>query len=106
MSQSVVLPDELYARLRQAADERGVAVEELLARCLASLGSDDGRDTPPADEEQLLVECTRALLEGREPPVKADWDELEAALASTEPAYPTVEDAMSALRSRRWSKDE
>jgi hypothetical protein len=78
-------------------------VEELLDGWAsgASLDFVQGDD---ADEE-LLVECTQALLEGKEPPVQATWEEIRAALEASEPLHATVEDAMSALRRRSWSKD-
>jgi len=47
----------------------------------------------------------RALLDGGEPPVAADWEELKTALQGSEPHYSTVEEAMTALRSRPWAKD-
>jgi hypothetical protein len=58
------------------------------------------------DEDTPLVTGTRALLDGREPPIAANWDAIELALQSSEPLYPTVEAAMSALRQRPWAKDE
>jgi hypothetical protein len=106
MSQLLTLPDELFDRLRRAADQRGLSVEQLLAWCTSALEPSTGMHALPAEDEDLLVACTRALLDRSEPPLAADWDELKDALSRSEPPYASVEEAMSALRQRPWTKDE
>jgi hypothetical protein len=106
MSRVLTLSDDLFDRLRGVADQRGLSVEELLDRWLAALAP-SGEPAPDAGEDDdLLTACTHALLNGGSPPVSADWKEIETVLERSEPSYPTIEEAMSALRSRPWSKDE
>jgi hypothetical protein len=57
-------------------------------------------------DDGVLVACTRALLDGTEPPVAFEWDDIEAALRNSAPEYPSLAEAMSALRGRPWSEDE
>jgi hypothetical protein len=106
MSQLLTLPDELFDRLRRVADQRGLSVEELLAWCTSALEPSTGMHALPAEDEDLLVASTRALLDRSEPPLAADWNELRDALSRSEPPYASVEEAMSALRQRPWTKDE
>jgi hypothetical protein len=63
-------------------------------------------DALSPDEEDLLVDCTRALLDRSQPPLAVDWKELRHALSRSERLYTSVEEAMSALRQRPWTKDE
>ena len=105
MSQSLILPDELFDRLRRAADQRGVSVEQLLASFISAAGPITTMPPHSVDDQDLLVACTRALLDGSDPPVAADWKEIEEALSHSEPAYASIEEAMSALRRRPWAKD-
>ena len=104
MSRTLTLPDELYERLRRTADQQGLRVEQLLGQWVGMPMPCNNMSTPDADEA-LLVACTRALLNGTEPPMAVDWAALEGALQSSEPLYPTIEEAMSDLRSRPWAKD-
>src|SRR5262245_34458102 len=104
MSRNLTLPDELFDRLRRAADQQGLAVEQLLGQWVGMSMPDANTLSANADDD-LLVACTRALLDGTEPPIPVDWALLEGALQSSEPKYPTVEDAMSDLRKRPWAKD-
>ena len=103
MSRTLTLPDELYERLRRIADQQGLAVEQLLEQWAGMPTSNTNMPASYADDD-LLVACTRALLDGTEPPVTVDWPALDAALQSSEPLYPTIEGAMSDLRSRPWTK--
>jgi hypothetical protein len=105
MSQTLTLPDELYHRLRRAAEQEGMPIPDLLASWIDALPPAAGATGGPSADGDLLVRCTRALLNGEEPPLAVDWDDLSAAISATEPAYATVEDAMSALRRRSWVKD-
>jgi hypothetical protein len=106
MSQTLRLSDDLFDRLRRAAEQEGLSVEQLLARWVAArVPIQEGQPAQEGDHD-LLLACTRALLDGSEPPIAANWDELRLALQSSEPLYPTVEEAMSALRHRRWMKDD
>src|SRR5437899_380644 len=94
MSQTLTLSDDLFGRLYQVASQQGVAVEQLLAQWLdAVAGKEIASDL--SSQEDLALACTRSLLDGNEPPLTADWDELLAALQSSEPPYPSVEEAMS-----------
>ena|ERR1043166_4902957 len=105
MSLNLTLPDDVMSRLREVAGQRGVSIEGLIEQIAATLpGSTHIAGGDPMDDE-LLVACTRALLEGTEPPITAAWKEIEETLLASEPIYPTVEEAMSALRGRPWSKD-
>jgi hypothetical protein len=105
MSQNLTLPEGLLDRLQRAADHRGLSVEQLLAQIAGSLESAGQAQGDQEGEEDLLVASTRALLEGSEPAIPVDWREIDDALSKTEPAHATVEETMSALRRRPWSKD-
>jgi hypothetical protein len=105
MTVTPTLPDELFEHLSRVADERGVPADQLVAEWIPSLPKECNA-TPLAEEDEDLVSCTRAMLEGSAPPAAPDWSDIEEALAETEPEYATVEEAMSHLRSRRWVKDE
>jgi hypothetical protein len=106
MSQTLHLPDDLFDRLRRAAEQEGLSVEQLLARWVAARVPIQASQPEQEGGNDLLVACTRALLDGSKPPVAVDWDELALALQSSEPPYATVEEAMSALRHRPWKKDD
>jgi hypothetical protein len=106
MSQSLTLPDELFDRLRRAADQQGLSVEQLLAWLMSAAGPSAAMPPHSVEDEDLLVACTRALLDDTDPPVAADWKEIEGALSHSQPAYASIEEAMSALRRRPWAKDE
>jgi hypothetical protein len=106
MTQTLSLPDELFDRLRRAAEQQGLSVEQLLAQWVSARTPTQESVPAQEDDDDLLVACTRALLEGTEPPIVVNWGEVELALQSSEPHYPTVEEAMSASRRRPWTKDE
>ncbi len=106
MSQTLTLPDDLVEQLRRVADQQGVAVEQLLTQWVEAMPIGDEKTADVTSDDELLITCTRALIEGSEPPVAADWDEIMAALRCSEPVYSTVEEAMNALRNRHWVKDE
>ena len=103
MSRTLSLPDDLYRRLDEVAARRGVEIPDLLADWLAA--HPDGVPSSACEDEDLLVACTHSLLQGEQPPIAVDWKEITAALGETEPIYATVEEAMSALRRRPWTKD-
>jgi len=106
MSQTLTLPDELFDRLNCTADQQGLVIEQLLAQWIAAAMPSRERLSDTLRDDNLLLACTQALLDGSEPPIAADWAELEAALQGSKPLHPTVEEAMSSLRSRPWTKDE
>jgi hypothetical protein len=106
VSQTLSLPDALVIRLQTLADERGLSIEQLLVQWAGEPTSNGGGAERPGQDDELLVACTRALLDGSEPPVAVDWDEIQRALQESEPAYSTIEEAMTTLRRRPWSKDE
>jgi hypothetical protein len=104
MSQTLTLPDELIQQLRRAADQRGVPIERLLSDYVDELNT--SADAPSTDDEALLEACTRALLAGGDPPIPVDWASLRGVILSTSPEFGTLEDAMTALRHRPWTKDD
>lgn len=105
MTWTLTLPDELFERLSRVADARGVPADQLVAEWIVALATEPD-STPIADEDQDLVTYTRALLAGSLPPLTSDWSDLEKALSNSEPEYASVEEAMSHLRTRPWTKDE
>src|SRR5947207_311956 len=105
MSQSLTLPDELFDRLRITADQRGVSIEQLIHAAIGALGPDDGSRLNGAEDRDPLLLATRALLDGTDPPITIDWDEVKQSLMDSEPAYGTVEEAMGELRQRPWAKE-
>jgi hypothetical protein len=108
MSQTLQLPDELFDRLRRVAAQEGLDITQLLAQWVEALTpiNEDSSDETEENEDALISACTKALLNGSEPPIAVNWDELMEAVQNSEPLYPTVEEAMSALRGRPWKKDE
>jgi hypothetical protein len=103
MSQTFTLPDELAEQLRLIAEQRGVSIEQLLTQWIGDPAPTRGVLGAADQDQELLVACTRALLDGRDPPIAIDWIEIQNALQASEPFYATVEEAMSALRRRPWS---
>jgi hypothetical protein len=107
VGQILELPDDLYDELRQIAEQRHLTVESLIVQWVKAMPRTPEEGGKWPDQEQLeLTAATRALIEGEEPPVPVDWEELRRALQQSEPACPTIEEAMTALRSRPWSMDE
>jgi hypothetical protein len=106
MSQTVTLPDELYDRLQLAADQRGISVERFIDEVVGVLGPGSSGPPSAAQDDELLLAATRALLDGTDPPIPIDWDEVSRCLVSSEPEYATIEDAMGTLRQRLWVKDD
>jgi hypothetical protein len=105
MTQTLRLPDDLFDRLLHAAQQQGLSIEQLLAQWVAAR-TPAGENVPaPEGDDDLLIACTRALLEGTEPPIAVNWNDVKLALDSSEPFYLTVEEAMSASRRRPWTKD-
>ncbi|NCQ35210.1 hypothetical protein GW813_09100 [bacterium] len=96
------MPSDLWLVPAHAVGDARSRVAALPAPLRAAVAS------RPAEEidDGVLVACTRALLDGTEPPVAAEWDDIEAALRNSEPEYPSLAEAMSALRGRPWSEDE
>lgn len=105
MGQTISLPDHLYERLHQIAGKRNVSMVELLEQWATVSEPGPPPTEPVSASDEALVACTRALREGRTVHAEADWEEIAMALAQSEPLYPTVEEAMSALRHRDWTKD-
>jgi hypothetical protein len=105
MSEGLTLPDELLDRLEQAATRRGQSVEQLLSELVSNLVPDTEVHSAVVPSEELLAECTRALLSGIDPPIAADWDDIADTLSDSEPPFGSIEEAMSDLRGRAWSKD-
>jgi hypothetical protein len=105
MSHSLTLPDDLFDHLRRTANQQGVSIEQLLREWLIKRVSAGEGPSSLQDDDELLMACTRALLEGGEPPITADWEELMTTLEHSEPVPPTVDEAMSVLRHRPWTKD-
>jgi len=104
VSQNVTLPDELFDRLRIAADQRGVSIEQFIDAVVPASGPDEVSSLDGAEDQELLL-ATKALLDGADPPIGLDPNQLKLSLRGSEPAYGTIEEAMEALRQREWAKD-
>jgi len=85
LSEGLTLPDELVDRLEQAAKRRGQSVEQLLSELVSNLVPDTEARSAVVPNEELLAECTRALLSGTDPPIAADWDDIAATLLQSDP---------------------
>lgn len=93
MSHNISIADELYTRLSEKAEQNKVPIETLIENLL-------GEAIVETDQSDIIEQITLAYHNGTAPPTAGEWEQVVQELASTKPAFATLEAAMDQTRNR------
>ncbi|MBU0568693.1 hypothetical protein KJ693_02460 [bacterium] len=97
MSKTVAVSEELYGQLKEISQTKKQTPDILVQKLLSHYLNESYREKVKA--------TTKALISNSSLPSAGNWADIEAALSHTASPFPTIEEAMSYSRGRRWIKD-
>ena len=99
MSKTFVVSEELYSQVKEISRTKKQTPDSLVQKLLFYYLNESYREKVKA--------TTKALISNSSLPCAGNWADIEAALShTTAPPLPTIEEAMSYSRGRRWIKDD